>query len=513
MLFLYTKNILAVLLSLQGIIRQTDTDLGDVNLYDTYGSRELHTETHSLIKAPRTLSKLEAVKYCKEHKRELFSIQENMNLSKVYDFFNITSSWTGFYSSMAYNKLVDLSGYFPVTLLDDGTAILLPDTSSMLPTEGISLTKRNDGFKYEVEVGNDFHDTLCTKKITFPARSIDISRLENIRKNIRYQLAEKMADIQKKYNLAQKILFTLPEFGTNGTDYSIPSIIGEDVQTKIVANDHFLRHALKNKMLAITDTVDLSELSYELKSFLRLIDTMLDDALAVLSHPILLVPNEDLTRIKPDIQYRLYRKSDTELVLHVRAKNRKSDTDKIDTDSTESIIKENDNDTWLDDGEVIVSNNQTGPPWWWYGWAAGEYFWLKAMDIFCLIFSFLMLIINLIFCCISCRKKIRKRKLGLVIPSPRGPVRPPRVRKVAKQPKQNPQVRQISVSTVGIVHPHGCEQDRTARKKKRRSSRTARNYSDVTLAVREGSAVRLLRGENIPYVYNSFIELNQESSL
>ena len=51
-------------------------------------------------------------------------------------------------------------------------------------------------------------------------------------------------------------------------------------------------------------------------------------------------------------------------------------------------------------------------------------------------------------------------------------------------------------------------------REKRKSSRTARNASeDVTLAVREGSAVRLLRGENIPYVYNSFIELHRESAL
>jgi hypothetical protein len=219
------------------------------------------------------------------------------------------------------------------------------------------------------------------------------------------------------------------------------------VQAKLETNDHFLKNALKNKMLAITDTVDLSELSYELKSFLRLIDTMTDDTLAVLSHPILLVPNEDLTRIKPDIQYRLYRKSDTELVLHVRSKNRKNDTDKIDTNSTESIISENDNDTWIDDGEVIVSNNQTGPPWWWYGWAAGEYFWLKAMDIFCLIFSFFMLIINLIFCCMSCCKKIRKRRLASKTPPSRVPVKPPRVRSVTKQPKQHPHVRQISMNT------------------------------------------------------------------
>jgi hypothetical protein len=218
-------------------------------MYDTYGSKELHTETASLVKAPRTLTKLEAVKYCKEHKRELFSTQENMNISKIFQHFNITQIWTGLYPSLAYNKLVDLSGYFPVTLLKDETSIFLPDTSSMLPTEGISLTKRNDGFKYEVEVANDFHDTLCTKKINFPERQIDISRLENIRKNIRYQLAEKMADIQKKYIFAQKTLLTLPEFGTNGTDYSIPSIIEEDVQAKLEANDHFLKHALKNKML------------------------------------------------------------------------------------------------------------------------------------------------------------------------------------------------------------------------------------------------------------------------
>lgn len=316
MLVKVIANLTGLLLNLKEVLHGELTEIKELNLKELYLSKNLHTDSHQYAIAEETFKFEEAAQYCFNLRMKNFFVQEEDNLTALFEKFQIKSVWVDGYKSKK-SRWLDRTGlglltHFSKTVIKmDSIDLTKPDSEYAL-----ALTQKNDTseFYYEMVAMSEARSTVCLGTIAFPNRKRDEFVLKSIKDFTISTLKNQIRRIDYQKRVAERFIAALPMIHDNKTDEPLATFeYGPEVYLEILAWKMTIDLCVKFKKLQKVE--DLAIINAQLLDVHEGYEILMRDIMIPIREPLSLIKESYAKLLQEGMKFDLWKIDETTFLV------------------------------------------------------------------------------------------------------------------------------------------------------------------------------------------------------
>lgn len=207
-----------VLMAAMALITQLTMDrqtlLSD-SLESSYTTRGYRHGDVELFKAPNTMTYKEATEYCRDRRQNVFQVETDFKLGKIFQELGVVEVWTPLVKSRETGNLMDGYGFSPppktidtLISLSDVTLATMVDESSRVTLKYVTPGSE---FRYVTTKSDQRKEVLCLNNLSFPYREIDLLILSELKSTLLGEMEKKITSFQIRRKWLQALMKNTPK--------------------------------------------------------------------------------------------------------------------------------------------------------------------------------------------------------------------------------------------------------------------------------------------------------------
>jgi hypothetical protein len=294
-------NFVAIWELISNQINEQKRGLEAIDLDTEYKTAEGYAFSDWQIVARGTGSYQAALEQCKSFREELFQVEQDMNLTEIFETIEQTEIWTAIHKSKS-DKVVDKYNFAPLSILGDVSIDItkIPDVAVSTETHvTLKWDKTANAFSYEPHSNSESKSIVCKSNLSFPYRKKDLSSLQTFWKTMKRDLKSVNETLEYEKELSLNYWNMLPKFETGSNvflhkppyDEKIVDVnfLSLDLQNEIQS----LGMELKNDWKTFRTEIDVTTYGQKFELWKNKIWSLRNRIMDPVFHPMKLYSKED----------------------------------------------------------------------------------------------------------------------------------------------------------------------------------------------------------------------------